>query len=308
MAYLQNSKPKDFYRSQRNLLLGMGIYDNLVFEETPRSLADLPFDASVQQGLVDGDTQTRLWQTKDLNPSMDCYGVRRGESGRFGLYRRHPPLIRWTDQNEGVTDENSGVFTGADHWRRVGFSGELRGTTLLGNVIFEIEASVNDGVFHSFDLRKPSTMEVLAENNTVLLVTGASYERQHCLWDDSRPSSDGVLCFMSPENYHQQVFLSLRNIDALRDSLIKFDADSSQEHHLAPSERVTYATAQQSHTCLVCGEDIKAGTQFLRLENVSDKKRQEIVLGFHAGCKSEIASMCGEVWNQYSNELLADSL
>lgn len=99
----------------------MGIYDNVILHPDVE-VDGFPFDPAQTP---EGDW--RWWQTKDLNPSMDVYMIR-PPTGRTGprLFRRHPPIFKWTTTNEGwLGDGDIEVVDGADHWRDTRFTGTM---------------------------------------------------------------------------------------------------------------------------------------------------------------------------------------
>lgn len=110
----------------------MGAYDTVYFDgDVEIDVEGIPFDLS-----VDEEDRCRGWQTKDLNPSMDCYALRPYGNDKVFLYRRHPPVWRWTEVNEGsMTDSDEiEVFEGAEHWRLVKVTGKI-----------ELSEAVRDG-------------------------------------------------------------------------------------------------------------------------------------------------------------------
>lgn len=130
----------------------MGIYDNLIIPESI-SIDDFPFNASVR-----ADGKYRWWQTKDLNPSMDMYGLipsgkiseeySNSKNDKVYLCRRHPPVTKWTNRNEGlIIDDYDDILEDADHWRQVRYTGtvnisELAEDACVYDVNIEVENSI----------------------------------------------------------------------------------------------------------------------------------------------------------------------
>lgn len=134
----------------------MGIYDNLViFPDI--EVDDFPLDIS-----RDIDGSYRWWQTKQLNPSMDMYAIlpsskigsgklMNSSDNKFYLCRRHPPVTKWTNSNEGsLLGEDEDVIEDADHWRNVRYTGEI-GLTSIGRDSrhYDIKLEIENGIFDS---------------------------------------------------------------------------------------------------------------------------------------------------------------
>lgn len=113
----------------------MGIYDSVVFHDSV-SISEYPLDISFKP-FTQRDGR-RVWQTKDLNPSLDMYGILPEQKEFDGgvefipdstcrLCRRHPPLTEWTTENKGRLAEGhiEDIVADAHHWRQVRFSGEI---------------------------------------------------------------------------------------------------------------------------------------------------------------------------------------
>lgn len=99
----------------------MGLFDHVLLHPGVK-VDGYPFDASMRDG------RWRWWQTKELHPSLDHYFIRPFEDDdqRLALFRRVPPVTRWTTTNEGSVDDNmDDVVDDADHWRHVRFDGEM---------------------------------------------------------------------------------------------------------------------------------------------------------------------------------------
>lgn len=103
----------------------MPIYDNLVFHR------DFNLDHPLNYEDYNDDNKYRRWQTKDLNPSLDTYGLipksqfEETQEDSYYLCRRHPPEIEWTIQNQGQISYDGDLISSADHWRTVRYTGEI---------------------------------------------------------------------------------------------------------------------------------------------------------------------------------------
>lgn len=134
----------------------MGIFDSVILHASIE-LDDFLFNPS-HADLRNG--QRRLWQTDDLGPSMDTYGILPKldqsdgnitvrDSQELYLYRRHPPITKWTDKNVGTVPETrpEDILGDADHWRTVRYTGtieisESTEDTNLYTVAIEIDRGV----------------------------------------------------------------------------------------------------------------------------------------------------------------------
>lgn len=99
----------------------MVVFDYVILEPS-LEVDEYPFDPSYT---ADGDR--RCWKTSDLNPSADHYMVRfyEGDSGPLSLFRRAPPLVRWTVEHKGQNHDDTEVVSEADYWRHVRYTGTL---------------------------------------------------------------------------------------------------------------------------------------------------------------------------------------
>lgn len=143
----------------------MGIYDNLVLSQD-LSLDSFPLNLSNR---VDG--RPRWWQTKDLHPSMDMYAIipaadlggseyqDKDDEDRYYLCRRHPPVTKWTNVNEGmISDTDENVIYDADHWRTVRFTGTLNlSETARDGRLYDISAEVDSGILDSLTFESSSS-------------------------------------------------------------------------------------------------------------------------------------------------------
>lgn len=137
----------------------MGIYDTVVLDSSI-TIDEFPFDPSFCN-LSDG--RRRMWQTKNLHSSMDTYAIlpsrpfsfqnkserqQDSESKDLYLYRRHPPITKWTDENLGTVEEEypENVVDDADHWRQVRYSGTLNMTNFAVNSrIYDVNIEMKSG-------------------------------------------------------------------------------------------------------------------------------------------------------------------
>jgi hypothetical protein len=119
----------------------MGIYDTVILHESVE-IEDFPFNPSYKELFDEGER--RMWQTKDIFPSMDTYAIlpiSRMKEGKvvdsedesdyeedgLSLYRRHPPVTKWTNQNLGTVGEEypEDIVDDAEHWRQVRLDGTI---------------------------------------------------------------------------------------------------------------------------------------------------------------------------------------
>jgi hypothetical protein len=102
----------------------MPSYDNIVLHDD----VDVPdFKMSPHRDIK---SNYRKWQTKNIHDSMDCYAVLPTENPsnhKFSLYRRHPPIFKWTNSNQGIIngEHPEDIIEDADHWRRLKYTGEI---------------------------------------------------------------------------------------------------------------------------------------------------------------------------------------
>lgn len=147
----------------------MSIYDNLILHR--RVNVDLPIDPTWRE---DRDNH-RLWQTKDLNPSMDIYAIlpypkrygdnvvwEESESDDFYLYRRSPPVVEWTEVNEGAIGEgySQDLLRDADHWRQVRYTGDMEITDVSDDgVMYDLKVSLSNGKLTDIRLSGSKSIE-----------------------------------------------------------------------------------------------------------------------------------------------------
>jgi hypothetical protein len=140
----------------------MGIFDNLILAGGINR-SEFPFDVS-----KNSDGEYRWWQTDGLNPSMDMYGILpqseigssdlvQGSEDKFYLCRRSPPVIKWTDVNEGLLlTEDEDIISGADHWRTVRYSGTIDISAVTeGGKAYDASVEIERGVFQSITVEDP---------------------------------------------------------------------------------------------------------------------------------------------------------
>lgn len=128
----------------------MSIYDNLIFTE--------PLSAEVPFNIIEStDKDYRLWQTKDLNPSMDLYGLlpitdlypSANNPDKLLLCRRHPPIFKWTTQNHGIIEENldfKTLISSADHWRSIRYTGSIDASILYQGTLYTLTVKSENGI------------------------------------------------------------------------------------------------------------------------------------------------------------------
>lgn len=122
----------------------------------------------------------RLWQTKGLNPSLDVYLVTDPnlifedcpvESGTQMLFRRHPPLQKWTIENHGALRDisNEDILCDADHWRLTKFSGVLTITDVLlsNHTVYEYDLSFDNGILQNIELQSIDTFDFKSRDTLI---------------------------------------------------------------------------------------------------------------------------------------------
>ena len=142
----------------------MPVYDSVIINTD----VGLPgFSENSHTYMSDGTY--RKWQTKSLNPSLDLYLVTQGdaildtENTAYGnkvmLFRRHPPLQKWTIQNHGMLDDTENVIDTADHWRLIKYSGVLNVIEVAvdSNTIYEYNLEFKNGILQ--DISQVSVQE-----------------------------------------------------------------------------------------------------------------------------------------------------
>lgn len=138
----------------------MGIYDNLILSEEVE-VEEFPLDISKN---IHGDY--RWWQTKGLNPSMDMYGIlpfsditsgklNRSSGDKLYLCRRHPPVTKWSDVNEGLMlEEDEHIVKDAEHWRTVRYTGTLElGEGAKDGRVYNISVDIKRGLLQSISMK-----------------------------------------------------------------------------------------------------------------------------------------------------------
>lgn len=139
----------------------MGIYDTIVLHSSV-DIDEFPFNSS-HRDLDDG--RRRDWQTKDLNPSMDTYAILPARhntdknditgNDKLFLYRRHPPILKWTNKNEGPLEDEypENVIEDASHWRQVRFTGTIEISTVAEDTrLYSGSLSVHKGEIEDIKL------------------------------------------------------------------------------------------------------------------------------------------------------------
>lgn len=140
----------------------MGIFDTVILDESIE-LSNFPFNPSHAE--LNGGNR-RLWQTKDLNPSMDTYGILpklRHSLGKIEvqdsqdlyLYRRHPPITKWTHENRGNIGEEypDDILNEADHWRNVRYTGTMTiSETTEDTTLYSVEIELDSGVVQNINI------------------------------------------------------------------------------------------------------------------------------------------------------------
>lgn len=142
----------------------MGIYDNLILSEEVE-VEEFPLDVSRN---IDGDY--RWWQTKELNPSMDMYGILpfsditsgkldRSSGDKLYLCRRHPPVTKWSDVNEGLMlEEDEDIVEDAEHWRTVRYTGTLElSEGARDGRVYVLSVEVERGLLQSVSMKSMSS-------------------------------------------------------------------------------------------------------------------------------------------------------
>lgn len=136
----------------------MGIFDTVIVHSSV-TIDEFPFNPSFCD-LSDG--RRRTWQTNDLYPSMDTYAIlpyqrsykemserqQESESQDLYLYRRHPPITKWTDENLGTVEEEypENVVDDANHWRQVRYTGTLNMSDLAVNSrMYDVNIEMDNG-------------------------------------------------------------------------------------------------------------------------------------------------------------------
>ena len=140
----------------------MGIYDSIVLHDSVDT-PEFPFSESHLE-LKDG--RRRMWQTKDLNPSMDTYGIlprierfdgekEFADSQDLRLYRRYPPITKWTTENLGTIEDEypDNIIHDADHWRNVRYTGTISITDVAEDSKgYIVEVEVKNGNVQNIEL------------------------------------------------------------------------------------------------------------------------------------------------------------
>jgi hypothetical protein len=146
----------------------MSIYDNLIFTETLST--EVPFNITESK-----DEEYRLWQTKDLNASMDLYGLlpiadlypSANNPDRVLLCRRHPPIFKWTTQNLGIIEQNSdfkALISSADHWRSIRYTGSIDASLLYQGTLYTLTVKLENGIVD--EITKSGSTEINFKKTT----------------------------------------------------------------------------------------------------------------------------------------------
>lgn len=125
----------------------MSVYDNVIIHDSIQDyVSDDIFTSS--------DNLYIIWKTKDLNPSMDIYGIfppsmireRYTSDKPLYLFRRHPPVVKWTTENHGYLQDQafSKICDNADHWRMIQYSGNIRIYTSTSDMIHEYSITLSN--------------------------------------------------------------------------------------------------------------------------------------------------------------------